>query len=296
MSSFWSDLFGGGASKRKQAREARKAETIRQEKIQGQLDQVRAEYGETDPELTKRYNDTKGWIDNPDSIPVHVIEQDLLNHGYGNLQASVYAVQPEARQVYVNTTLKPQLAAMEPQIGGRAANKTRRDKVLADYGKEYERHYGVDLRKQFTDANRGDLFLGADTGTVGGAADRVRQKRRLAEFLGGRQTIAANAARSVDDLRNQDQDQRLALEDLIRSGNADQLAVDRSLGELKSNADSARSAIGAQQLGDFFSSAGSLYDVNRRATDAQTSRRLFSDRSLSGGGGGRTSSGTISRA
>jgi hypothetical protein len=292
---FWSGLFSGESGKADAAKRARGDEAKRQATITGQLNQVREGYGEIDPQVLSRKAELDTMLErglSREEAENWLYDNGKLRNREGGLIYDQKNRKDRYHRLYGDAVagITAERDALAKTAAGAEATKKSREGTLAAYDADYQRSYGRDLTKQYVGAKRSDLFLGADTGTVGGAADRVRQKRRLGEFLGGRQTIAANAARSVDDIRKNEQDERLALEDLVRSGNADQLSIDRGLSSLKSNADIARSQIGAQQLGDFFTQAGNLNTINTAATNADNRRRLFSTSSAGRSG---TASGTI---
>ncbi len=289
-------LFGRGkARKEKSARKARQAEAARQQEIKNSLAGLRSEYGEIDPAMQRELDainqqlDTT-WRGSASGISQAEVFAYADQHGQTISSRQKPSVREAIRQTLWANKVGQRDIYMKATDQARNAG-ARRSEGLKQFRQEYTGLYGDQLDDQFAGASRADKFLGANRGNLGGSAARVHSKRRLSEFLTGKQSIAANASKAVNEITERDQDQRLDLENRVRGGLASIDAISEAQRGAKASLDNARGQIGSQGLGQFFTSAGNNYGVYKEAEDAEKRRSFYSSRPSNG-----AASGSITRA
>lgn len=180
-------------------------------------------------------------------------------------------------------------SAMERYISGYDA--TARDKAAA----EREKLYGTitqdasarllsKLAEDRNDAERGTRFQLARQGLAGGSADIDQNAELLSKFNEGSMEAATAALAAANSARSADEKTRVGIINNIRNGMAQSDALSSSYAALTNNANEARDAAMATDIGGFFD------DINNmnRQREFNLGQQAMQQR-YGGAGGGATS-------
>lgn len=141
----------------------------------------------------------------------------------------------------------------------------KRQKQYADYVTALRDYYGQDVGRQKTIADRNLKFSNAKAGLTGGSA-AVDNGRLLGdEYNRGLLASENQAQASLADLMNQDQQERLSLTSLARSGLDATTAAQNAAQSMQNNIATARSGATAKGLGDLFGGTADVYKQQQQA-------------------------------
>lgn len=144
-----------------------------------------------------------------------------------------------------------------------------------------ERDIG-DLDRQKADVDRALRFALARGGQIGGSTQRDQQQGLGEEYGRSLLNVEQRALGVGSDLEARDQDARARLIQLATQGLDATTAASQSAAALRSNLESGRATAYGQQLGDYFTGAGTFI---KQANEAAARRRANQDAQLSLYGG-----------
>jgi hypothetical protein len=147
-----------------------------------------------------------------------------------------------------------------------------------DFLNALREHYSRDLNRQKEVADRRSKFSLARAGLVGGSADVDTRRTLGEEYVQGLLGLENRAQESAGQLRMQDEQSRLGLQQMVQSGLDATTAAQRAGAAIQANAQNIKGGALASGLGDAF---GNVNDLYRRREEASQRRRGAQDAQIS---------------
>jgi len=186
--------------------------------------------------------------------------------------------------------------AMAEWQGGNASNKAaaaanaeKRQQLYDETAADVREHFLTDLNKQQDNSRRVDNFSLARRGVKGGSSELDHDGRFLEAYNRSVLDIGNRADSTINNLKQADENARLRMHELVRSGETSNSVIQSALTGMSNAADNARTNAMTGGLGDVFGGATQIWLNDQQNQGNLNAYSRFNNRSS----GARPFNGTV---